>query len=253
MSEIIFPTTGTRIPMLTHVSCCRTGTFSLYQALKMLGYRPYHMYEVVNGGTTHMLILEEAMRAKYYGNGKPYGKAEFDKWFADFDSIIEMTPFFLEELVACYPSAQFMHMERDVDTWYRSMDNTGGPMFKAVDQFPLRQMRRIDDFVDKFCSLHLTLEHIWCHDKSWEEGEEFCKQDYLTTNRSVRELIPQNRLAVFKLEDGFGWEEVCSVLKKPIPDEPYPRGNAPDEFHKLAKEILAPGFMKQGRLLSPQS
>jgi hypothetical protein len=51
----------------------------------MLGYRPYHMYEVVSGGVTQMSILEEAVNAKYNGIGKPYGKAEFDKWFADYD------------------------------------------------------------------------------------------------------------------------------------------------------------------------
>lgn len=62
----------------------RSGTFSLYQALQMLGYRPYHMYEVVQS-ITHMGIFEEALNAKYFGVGKPYGKAEFDKWFANYD------------------------------------------------------------------------------------------------------------------------------------------------------------------------
>lgn len=50
----------------------------------MLGYRPYHMYEVVQS-TAHMGIFEEALNAKYFGVGKPYGKAEFDKWFAEYD------------------------------------------------------------------------------------------------------------------------------------------------------------------------
>lgn len=43
------------------------------------------MYEVVHGGITHMSILEEALNAKYFGVGKPYGKAEYDKWFAEYD------------------------------------------------------------------------------------------------------------------------------------------------------------------------
>ena len=33
------------------------------------------MYEVVQS-TTHMGIFEEALNAKYFGVGKPYGKAE---------------------------------------------------------------------------------------------------------------------------------------------------------------------------------
>jgi hypothetical protein len=43
------------------------------------------MYEVVVGGTLHMALFEEALRCKYLGTGKPYGKAEFDKWLAAFD------------------------------------------------------------------------------------------------------------------------------------------------------------------------
>lgn len=51
----------------------------------MLGYKPYHMWEVVNNGTIHMEILEEALRCKFLDGGKPYGKAEFDKWLAAYD------------------------------------------------------------------------------------------------------------------------------------------------------------------------
>lgn len=43
------------------------------------------MYEVVHGGPRQMAILEEALKAKHFGIGKPYGRPEFDKWFADFD------------------------------------------------------------------------------------------------------------------------------------------------------------------------
>lgn len=90
-----------------------------------------------------------------------------------------MSAFFLEELIECYPDAQYLHTERDVDKWYLSMDNTAGPMCADVAKFPLKQMRIIDDFVDKFCSLHLTLEAMWCHGKLWTEGEQVCKEEYI--------------------------------------------------------------------------
>jgi hypothetical protein len=63
----------------------RTGTFSIYQALNVLGYRTYHFYETCMVGITHMDVLTEAMRAKYLGIGKPYGKAEFDKWLGNYE------------------------------------------------------------------------------------------------------------------------------------------------------------------------
>ena len=64
----------------------RTGTFSFYQALKILGYKPYHMYEIVTDETLkNQKLYGEALKCKAQGFGKPYGKAEFDKWFAGYD------------------------------------------------------------------------------------------------------------------------------------------------------------------------
>ena len=57
----------------------------MYQAFKILGYRPYHFYETVKNGIRHMEVADEALNAKFRGIGRPYGKAEFDKWFADYD------------------------------------------------------------------------------------------------------------------------------------------------------------------------
>lgn len=51
------------------------------------------MYELVNDPTnTHKAIFEEALRCKYFKNGKPYGKAEFDKWFAEYDVCTTFPP-----------------------------------------------------------------------------------------------------------------------------------------------------------------
>lgn len=65
----------------------------------------------------------------------------------------------------------------------------------------------------------------------------------------MRELIPPEKLAVFKLEDGFGWDEICGYLDKPSPDTPYPRGNAPAEFQKLVSAALGPSFRKAAILV----
>ena len=53
--------------------------------MRILGYRPYHGAEVIGNGIPHIEIFTEALNAKYFGIGKPYGKQEFDKWFAEYD------------------------------------------------------------------------------------------------------------------------------------------------------------------------
>lgn len=222
----------------------RTGTHSIYKALKILGYRPHHMAEVITNGPTTMQIFVEALAAKYLGIGKPYGKAEFDKWFANYDALIEMPAFFLDEIVAAYPDAKFLHVERDVDKWYKSCLHSLGPQLHAFESFPLRQLRLIDDLVDKFACLNDMLKRTICYGKYVEDAEKEMKQDTIKLNKRVKEIIPKEKLAVFQLEDGFGWEQICSYLGHPIPSEPYPRGNTPKEFQAMAEEFLAPALRK---------
>lgn len=53
-----------------------------------------------------------------------------------------------------------------------------------------------------------------------------------------------------RLEEGLGWEQVCPFLGLEIPDTPYPRGNDPDEFAKIAGGFLKPGIKKAFGILT---
>ncbi|KXJ87501.1 hypothetical protein Micbo1qcDRAFT_124413 [Microdochium bolleyi] len=228
------------------LSRSRVGTFSLYQALKMLGYKPYHMYECVMGGTTQMMLFREALRCKYLGGGKPYGKAEFDKWFANYDTIVEIPQFFTEEFIRYYPDAKFILTEREMASWTRSMTNTAVPVFTSMHKFPMNVMGKIDSFMLGFVALHLTLEEVvyngrGCNDA---EGVRLSEADTRRVSKEAKTLARKDRLLVCRLEDGFGWEQICPFLEKDIPSEKYPKGNAPEQFKALLGEITAPAFRK---------
>jgi hypothetical protein len=55
----------------------------MWMALKILGYNTYHFREIggdpQNFKEKHMWCWREALIAKLYGSGKPYGNAEFRK------------------------------------------------------------------------------------------------------------------------------------------------------------------------------
>jgi hypothetical protein len=56
--------------------------------MKILGYKPYHFYEVVFGhGKPHMKALLEAMTAQHnrFSGIKRFDRADFDKLTADYD------------------------------------------------------------------------------------------------------------------------------------------------------------------------
>ncbi|MBE3048722.1 hypothetical protein IMZ48_40730 [Candidatus Bathyarchaeota archaeon] len=63
----------------------RNGTLGLYRAFQILGYQPYHFVTCFARGIPHMTLAAEGLKAKYFGEGRPFGRAEFDKWFADYD------------------------------------------------------------------------------------------------------------------------------------------------------------------------
>ncbi|KAH7014238.1 uncharacterized protein B0I36DRAFT_48850 [Microdochium trichocladiopsis] len=233
------------------LSRSRVGTFSLYQAMQKLGYRPYHMYEVVTGGFTQMMLFREALRAKYLGEGKPYGKPEFDKWLANYDCVIEIPQFFTEEFIRFYPDAKFILTEREVASWTKSMTNTAVPVFTSMHKFPMNVIGTIDKFMQGMVDLHVTLEEVTYHGRGCQdpEGVRLSEEDFRKVSKTAKALAPKDRLLVCRLEDGFGWEQICPFLGKDIPAERYPRGNAPEEFKALFGKVTAPGLRKGAAVL----
>jgi hypothetical protein len=61
----------------------RTGTASMWTALQMLGYNKcYHMVETLyNPPDTRM--WQEAINAQFYGQGKRFGREEWDQLLGD--------------------------------------------------------------------------------------------------------------------------------------------------------------------------
>ena len=64
-----------------------------------------------------------------------------------------------------------------------------------------------------------------------------------STNRpnsiaTVKRSVPPGQLKVFNLEDGFGWEQICPIVGKPVPNAEWPGRNTPDEFHELRRPIV---------------
>lgn len=55
----------------------------LYQSLKMLGYHPFHISELIPYGIQQMKALQEAIIASQ--TKKPFGRTEFDRMWGEYD------------------------------------------------------------------------------------------------------------------------------------------------------------------------
>ena len=70
-------------------------------------------------------MWEEALRAHYLGQGKKWGREEFDKLLGDYDATCDVPCCMLvDELLAAYPDVKVILTERNVDSWLGSMRKT---------------------------------------------------------------------------------------------------------------------------------
>ncbi|KAI1334460.1 P-loop containing nucleoside triphosphate hydrolase protein [Xylariaceae sp. FL0016] len=230
---------------LVVLSAPRTGTHGLYMALKQLGFRPYHMVEVLSGGPPAMKIMEDGMNAEFFHEGTPYTRAEFDKWFADYDVIIEMPFWTLHSVLKAYPDAKFLLMERDPDKWASSFINTVGQLIAAYQSLPLSIFKYFDDF--SWCMGRWGTRVVdYCtngHGNS-PKGKECLVRNYKDYIAEVKRLVPPERLKVCKLEDGFGWSEICTYLEVPEPGTDWPPMNQPEQFRAIIEPKIMTAFRK---------
>ncbi|GES57833.1 hypothetical protein ATEIFO6365_0002076800 [Aspergillus terreus] len=239
---------GRRKTKLIIASCSRTGTLGLYSALKILGYHPYHMVELVlNGGVTHMkLMIENVVANRNRLSGiKRYNREDVEKWLADYDCLIEIPSYLgidvLEEYAAD-PDVQFILTERDPGAWARSVNNTAGRIVTMAATFPSSVLRHFNRSLGVF--FHLNELVYWAVSEATNmdnpDNEACLRRSYIEYIQTVKQILPKDRTLVIRLEDGLGWEQICPFLGVPIPKEDYPKPNDPKMFEEISETLLRP-------------
>ncbi len=64
------------------------------------------------------------------------------------------------------------------------------------------------------------------------------------SSKKCKTLLGKDKLLVARLEDGFGWDEICPFLGIETPDFKYPIGNAPAEFERMMTAQMKPIILK---------
>lgn len=80
----------------------KTDDKAMYSALQKLGLQPYHMAEAIKDPVRDLNIACEAVAANCLGEGKPFGRDEFDKWIGDFDVSLCLASFPSIQSRACW-------------------------------------------------------------------------------------------------------------------------------------------------------
>ncbi|KAL8731370.1 MAG: hypothetical protein Q9166_003462 [cf. Caloplaca sp. 2 TL-2023] len=208
----------------------RCGTTSLAAALKILGYRPYDSSDRFFLG--HNDIWGDQLRAKLYGQGQKWQKADFERVMQGFDAVLD-TPccFFIDELLAAFPSALVILNARPFDPWHKSMLST---IWKEQSWPSYRLLQYTDPAVIGTHWPNRRLEwQLFCgHDYSAET----CRKAFDEHYAHIRKVVPKERLLEYPI--GGGWEPLCEFLGRSVPEgQEFPHVNDNETFMKYANML----------------
>ncbi|KAJ7161970.1 putative NAD dependent epimerase/dehydratase [Mycena crocata] len=208
----------------------RTGTASLKIALETLGYvRTNHGFAVYSGANPEeMPMWMAAIRAKFFGEGTPYGRKEWDRLLGDCQAVADIPHIlFAEELIAAYPDAKVVLTNRAPESWWKSYEATVARLLEQTLLF------RLHCWLDPLTVQRVRLERLVVSamfNTDHVTGE-FAQKCFTAHYDKIRRLVPQDRLLEFEVQDG--WEPLGKFLGKAIPQTQFPRVNDRNQFQKM--------------------
>jgi hypothetical protein len=201
----------------------RTGTLSLTEALKTLGYKPYHFVDVA-----HSAKWAEVVRGERTTDSMIDTIAQ-DGYTATLEN---PTSDIYTDILKKYPNAKVVLTVRDTpQAFCKSWKTLFDTMVVTEQRFSWR-FPSFFGYIPLFANLKTTrrfmgtthlglqpgeLTHGW-RDK--EEGDDWLAQQYQRHNQHVQDHVPESQLLVFNVKQG--WEPLCTFLDKDVPDEPFP-------------------------------
>ncbi|KAL4805359.1 P-loop containing nucleoside triphosphate hydrolase protein [Aspergillus unguis] len=216
----------------------RTGTESLGSALMRLGYNEtYHGYTGLYANPRDCEMWAAAMRAKFDGVGKPFGRKEFDQLLGNCQAVLDIPAVcFAEELIAAYPEAKVVLTVRDFEGWEESMK-----LYTHLGNISwwfgsLRTFMNYLGFV-------LFMPWRWSsptYRRAIKEmyapamnGGDPARKVFEGHIEKIKSLVAADRLLVYDVRQG--WEPLCEFLGQPVPNEPMPSGNSKADLVKRVK------------------
>jgi len=236
----------------------------MYDAFKILGYRPFHMAEVAmrpDHDATFMKIFEQALESENnILSGIPrYSRADLDKWLADYDVFIEVGSYFPQTTLHAYlddPDVRFLLTERDPDRWAASFDAFVGGICLATTSLPLNVLRYFDPVLWHLYQFN-HLAYWLFSDKTSPAAPEVrrrrvLRRNYVNYIRTIKRSIPSDRLTVIKLEDGLGWKQLCAFTGDAVPSQSYPTGTEHNKIkEKYFQELILRASVKMVATVVP--
>jgi hypothetical protein len=222
----------------------RTGTLSLYAALRQLGYPCYHMVEVLENraNKSHLDFWHAVATAP---PGAPH---DWERVFARYTAAVDNPACCAwRELLEAYPDAKVILTTHPggPDAWY---DSSRATIYRMGEQWQFKMLARIVPFLRKMGEM--TRKLIWerAHRGTMEDRAQAIAH-YLRHVEDVKATVPPERLLMYSVD--HGWKPLCDFLGAPAPSTPFPNVNDRADFQKrlAALRYAAYGVIAGGALL----
>eukprot|EP01031_Cornospumella_fuschlensis_P024955 gene24955-30150_t len=206
----------------------RNGTSSLKEALEILGYPCYHMFENMKHG-----------HSRFWSRLADGEKLSFNDVFVTKTTrFTASTDFpastFWREQLAEYPDAKVILTVRDPERWYQSCLDT---IFNFQVSHPRCTLGvRVCLYLGLLSPgmLEMLEKVIFARaiKSNWEKENVIAQ--YIAHKDAVIREVPADKLLVFEVSEG--WEPLCKFLGKPIPSVPFPHVNDTAQFQSIIRK-----------------
>jgi hypothetical protein len=220
----------------------RTGTVSLRVALqKLLGGHCYHGIE----------ILKHPEHVPFWRQACAGQKVDWDEVLSGYiGSLDAPASLCWRELMQAYPDALVLLSYRDPRSWAVSCSNTifferchtGVDQDRASD--PTAGAALEDDPLGFIGQSFMEYMQIDFDPRRYEAS---AIRAFERHNAAVKAGVPAERLLLWQVKEG--WDPICSALKLPVPNEPFPHANDARNYRRTMRYV---GFAERllGRRLT---
>lgn len=230
----------------------RTGSTSIAEALTILGFKNVHHCSKAINRQADWQVLNRAADATFSClptyTGVPFTRENWDELYGDCEATTDAASMFGPELIAAYPEAKVILVERDYDKWHSSIFDSLMPVvWGRVTTFSVCYIEPLLGSVMGQATRKLILGLFSA--RTPDEARANARETYLNHGRRIRELVPPENLLVYRLGDG--WEPICEFLGKDVPDQEFPWLNEATMLRKIAFDITTRNFIRGAGIVLP--
>lgn len=202
------------------------------EALKILGFPNVHHGLDIDEHDPQWALLSRAADATFPTlptyTGEPFTRAQWDEIFSGYDAVTDLASFFAPSLLAAYPDARVILVERDIERWALSIRQIFHPASRPWSRRFVKAVEPVVGIVA--ASTMLKIVTGWTRAERPADIMRNARAAYARHYKEVRAGVPEERLLDFRL--GEGWEPLCRFLGREVPDVPFPHLNESAAFQE---------------------